>query len=320
MDETVNEIIVRIEAIDQLAKESVPTTGRTSADRLFNVPMFVLYEASLAPDEQPVTLQLFCGYRAQPRRKCADDLRIERTAQAERHISVQLPAGWHNVTVEDNGAPIAQTLVSVSPVDLALSNEAIVEFHHETQPVDAFAVNETLPPGSNGIVPRVTGYWSDGSANVEIFAGSQSITPTDTLICQIGEESSQPCDSETSLTADGRYTRTTTRLPFGVTHLDVLRNDESVLSSNITVSHRTVGIHPDVLDCFTDTTFVDANFKPDEAIGCAGWFYTRIHKWHPGQPLRTRLIGPQEWTTFFRNQLEASAEIFNIQFEWGHRR
>ena len=267
MDETVNEIIVRIEAIDQLAKESVPTTGQTGANRLFNVSMFVSYEANLAPNGQPITLQLFCGYRAQPRRKCADDLQIERTAQAERHISVQLPAGWHNVTVEDNGVPIAQTLVSVSPVDLASSNEAEAAFHTESEAVDAYAVNETLPPGSNGIVPRVTGYWSDGSANVEIFAGSQSIAPTDTLICQIGEESSQPCDSETSTIADGRYTRTTIRLPFGETHLDVLRNDESVLSSHITVGHRTVGIHTDVLDCFVDTTFLDASARPDNAIG-----------------------------------------------------
>ena len=316
MDESVNEIIARIEAIDELAKESAPTTGRTSADRLFNVPMIVSYEASLAPDQQPVTLQLFCGYRAQPRRKCADDLRIERNAQAERHVSVKLPAGWHNVTVEDNGVPIAHTLVALYPIESADSNEAEAAFHAESETVDAFAVNETLPPGSNGIVPRVTGYWSDGSANVEIFAGNQSITPTDTLICQIGEESSQPCDSETSAIADGRYTRTTMRLPFGVTQLDVLRNNETVLSSRITVGHRTVGIHPDVLDCFTDTTFLDANFKPDLVIGCAGWFHTRILKWHPGQPLRTRLIGPQEWTTFFRNQLEASAEVFNIQFEW----
>ena len=318
MDETVNEIIVRIEAIDELAKESVPTTGRTSADRLFNVSMFVSYEANLAPDGQPITLQLFCGYRAQPRRKCADDLQIERNAQAERHISVQLPAGWHNITVEDNGVPIAQTLVSVSPVDLAFSNEAEAAFHTESEAVDAYAVNETLPPGSNGIVPSVTGYGSDGSANVEIFAGSQSISPTDTLICQIGEESSQPCDSETSTIADGRYTRTTMRLPFGVTHLDVLRNDESVLSSHITVGHRTVGIHPDVLDCFTDTTFMDANFKPDNAIGCAGWLYPNILKWHPGMPLHINLTGPQEWTTFFRNEIEPLNEIFNIEFEWVH--
>ena len=318
MDETVNEIIVRIEAIDQLAKESVPTTGRTSADRLFNVPMIVSYEASLAPDQQPVTLQLFCGYRAQPRRKCADDLQFERNAQAERHISIQLPAGWHNVTVEDNGVPIAHTLVSVYPIESADSNEAEAAFHAETETVDAYAVNETLPPGSNGIVPRVTGYWSDGSANVEIFAGSQSITPTDTLICQIGEESSQPCDSETSIIADGRYTRTTMRLPFGVTHLDVLRDNESVLSSLITVGHRTVGIHPDVLDCFTDTTFMDANIKPDLAIGCAGWHQPTIIKWDHDLPLRVRINGPDQWTDFFKTELEALQTLFNIDFEWIH--
>ena len=318
MDESVNEVIAWIEAIDELVKESAPTPGETGANRLFDVPMIVSYESSLEPGEQPVTLQLFCGYRSQSRRKCADDLQIERNAQAERHITLQLPAGWHNVTVEDNGAPIAQTLVSVSPVDLAFSNEAVVEFHTESKPVDTYAVNETLPPGSNGIVPRVTGYWSDGSANVEIFAGSQSISPTDTLICQIGEQSSQPCTSETSLTAGGRYTRIEMRLPFGVTHLDVIRNNESVLSSHVTVSHRTVGIHPDVLDCFVDTTFLDANARPDNAIGCAGWLYPNILKWHPDMPLRIKLIGHQEWSNFFRTELESLNEILNIEFEWVH--
>lgn len=319
IDETINEafeIFVAIEANEVRATESKAVPGPSGQVRLFSVPMIVLYESNLQPDDQPDTLQLFCHGRNSPRWKCAADLPIESMTFAEVPVSIELPAGWHEVTVEDYGVPIAQALVSVRPFDNVSSNEADIVVENESVAIDAYALNELVPNGSNGVVPRVTGYWSDETATVEIFAGSQTINPNDTLICQIGGRTSQPCISESSLTTNGRYTRTEMRLPFGVTRLEVVRDDESILSSSIFVSARTLGIHPDVLDCFTDTTFMNANAMPDHAIGCAGWHQPTIIKWLPNRPLRVRVNGPDQWTAFFKTELEDLQTLFNIEFEW----
>ena len=311
-DGEVNEIIARIEAVDHDATRSAPRPGERYEDRRFNVSLSVEYESSLGPS----TLQFFCRNRTTPSWKCADDWSIGNESQARYEVIAELPAGWHTITIEDNRVPLASTTVSVSPVDNLALNHAEVEFHHDTLYVDAHADNEFVPPGSNGIVPRVSGYWLDGSADIEIFAGSQSVSPTDTLICQIGDQWPRPCDSETSLTTDGRYTRIAMRLPFGPASLDVLRDNESILYSTIYVNHRTVGIHPDVLDCFTDTTFMDANVMPDSAIGCAGWHQPTIIKWDHDLPLRVRINGPDQWTGFFKAELDALQTLLNINFEW----
>ena len=318
-DETTNEafeIFVAIEANEVRATESKAGPGPSGQVRRFSVPMIVLYESNLQPDDQPDTLQLFCRGRNTPRWKCAADLPIESMTFAEVPVSIQLPSGWHEVTVEDDGVPIAHALVSVWTDDNIASKGADIVVENESVTIDVYALNEFVPNGSNGVVPRLTGYWSDETATVEIFAGSQTINPNDSLICQIDGQPAQPCISESSLTTNGRYTRTEMRLPFGVTHLEVVRDDEPILSSSIFVSARTLGIHPDVLDCFTDTTFMDANAMPDQAIGCAGWQQPTINKWLPDRPLRVRVNGPDQWTTFFKTELEDLQTLFNIEFEW----
>ena len=281
----------------------------------------------LPHSELPATVQITCKAPNEPARKCADDWNIDRDAShKEKTFNLELPGGWNEITFHNEGTPIKRAYIGIpSGYPGRRTNSWHRVFTYVDGPFfDAYAVNIRKPEFSNGLVPRVTGYWSDSTADVEIFAGIRSIQPTDALTCRRGpgpdvgapgDAPEVPCDAQLSLVPNGKFTRILTRLPFGTTYVSLSRNGRTVLESYVTVPERILGIDPDVLDCFTDTSLRDAGFSK---TGCSGWHDPYFYRRDPTEPLQVKLIGPTQWTSFFVDTLTALEPIFNINFEWVH--
>ena len=294
-------------------------SGHIAASGLFPVKLVVVpHTRHLHQSELPATVQITCKPANQPSRKCADDWAVDSNdSHREKTFNLELPGGWNEITIQDEGTPIWRAYIGIrsgypgrSPNSWHRVFTAVVSNF-----VDAYAGNMGKPLYSNGLVPRVTGYWTDGTADVEIFAGSRSVQPIDTLTCRRDGEPEALCDAQLSLVPNGKYTRILTRLPFGTTYVNAYRNGQMALKASVTVSERIVGIDPDVLECITDTSLLNAGFS---GTGCSGWYDPYVDNWDPAKPLQVKLIGPTQWTSFFVDTLEALEPLFNIKFEWVH--
>ena len=302
-------------------------SGHIAESGMYPVELVVVpHTRHLPQSELPATVQITCKAPDEPARKCADDWNIDRNdSHIEKSINLEIPGGWSEVTVLQEGTPIMRAYVGIpsgypgrSP---KYSTRVFTRIGGEF--VDAYSDNISKPQFSNGLVPRVTGYWSDGSANLEMFAGSSTVKPTDALTCRVtgpdleasGDAPEVPCDARLSLVPNGKFTRILTRLPFGTTYVSLSRNGQTVLESYVTVPERILGIDTDVLDCFTDTSLQDAGFSK---TGCSGWYDPYVDGWDPTKPMQVKLIGPTQWTSFFVDTLTALEPLFNINFEWVH--
>ena len=268
----------------------------------------------LPPSDLPATLQVICKTGNEPPRKCADDWTVDRDdTHLDLTINLEIPGGWSEVTLQDEGTPVMKAFVGIPSGYLRRYQSERTYTNIDGRIVDAHVEYLNKPRLSNGLIPRVIGYYSDGSAEVEMFAGIGTIRPTDTFICLRENEPETTCDAHMSLMPSGKHTRIQSRLPFGKTFVSVTRNGQSVLIARVTVSERILGIDPDVMDCITDTSLQDNGLG---GTGCSGWYDPVIRTWDPNEPLRVKLIGPTPWTTFFVETLTALEPLLNINFEW----
>lgn len=295
-------------------------SGHIAASGLYPVELVVVpHTRHLPQSELPTTVQITCKPANQPARKCTDDWVVDSNAShQEKTFNLELPGGWNEITFLDEGTPVRRAYIGIPSGYPGRSPDAwhrvfTTAVGNFGNFVDAYSRNAGKPPYSNGLVPRVTGYWADSTADVEIFAGSRSVQPNDTITCRRDGEPEALCDAQLSLVPNGKYTRILTRLPFGTTYVNVYRNGLSALKAHVTVSERIVGIDPDVLECITDTSLLNAGFS---GTGCSGWFDPYVDSWDPTRPLQVKLIGPTQWTTFFVDTVKALEPLFNIKFEW----
>ena len=310
------ELILRTRYGSGWRGEVLQESGHIAASKMYSVELRVIGDTIFLPQsELPITVQITCKATNEPARKCADDWNINRNGYhiVEKSFNLEIPSDWSEVTFQREGTPILRAYIGIPSGYPRNFQPARVLTREYGEIVDAYVEYISKPEQSNGLVPRVTGYWSDGSADVEMFAGIRTVRPTDTVMCRRGDEPETPCDAQLSLVPNGKYTRILSRLPFGATYVNVYRNGQSVLEARVNVSERIVGIDPDVLDCLTDTSLKDAGFS---GTGCSGWGDPVVRGWDLDRPLQVKLIGPAPWTSFFVDTLTALEPLFNINFEW----
>ena len=290
-------------------------SGHLPANKMNSAELIVSPQTIfLPPSDLPATLQVICKTGNEPPRKCADDWTVDRDdTHLDLTINLEIPGGWSEVTLQDEGTPVMKAFVGIPSGYLRRYQSERTYTNIDGRIVDAHVEYLNKPRLSNGLIPRVIGYYSDGSAEVEMFAGIGTIRPTDTFICLRENEPETTCDAHMSLMPSGKHTRIQSRLPFGKTFVSVTRNGQSVLIARVTVSERILGIDPDVMDCITDTSLQDNGLG---GTGCSGWYDPVIRTWDPNEPLRVKLIGPTPWTTFFVETLTALKPLLNINFEW----
>ncbi len=162
---------------------------------------------------------------------------------------------------------------------------------------------------------KVGGYWSDGTANVELtmlllndgyseVEGPQSIS----IGCLRDGEVLGDCGLEAHIDlADGFGPATSTvtvRAPMG-SSLHVGGEEGEPLWFD--VPERILGVNRDVWECFSD--------RPGEFEGCGGWSNRLIHRWKQDSPVKVWAYGDPYYIEMVTDLLDEYSPLLNLEFE-----
>lgn len=173
----------------------------------------------------------------------------------------------------------------------------------------------------------VTGYWSDGTANVEVTVSLKNVgkAPFEdatriTITCgQVGYPANG-CRGETSIVIPDGYgpvsDTITLRVPTGEMTFTVEYGMDRVQTLDFSVPERILGVNHAVWECFSDKSNVGADWEEELGIGCAGWAREFVHKWDQSAPVTVSISGPGGFAAEFRNVLNDLSPVVNLQFEW----
>ena len=172
----------------------------------------------------------------------------------------------------------------------------------------------------------VAGYWSDGTADVEItvtLRNTGNLRLNDaaiTVTCRHDGSVIDNCSRQMSISLPdgfGPVTETLTiRAPAGDFSSEIDYGAETVETLSVDVPARIVGVDRQVWECFSDISNADISLETDEGIGCAGWSHERVRKWDQGSPMKVWLSGPDGFTAELRDMLTELSPIVNHRLEW----
>ena len=174
----------------------------------------------------------------------------------------------------------------------------------------------------------VVGYWSDGTADVEIAASlrNEGDLRLDrdvglTIACSQDGEVIKDCGEETVVSLPDGYgpvTETLTmRFPPGEVSLEIDYGGEQAGSLLVNVPKQIVGVDREVWDCFSDTSNVTTTIaRWEKGVGCAAWLWETVQKWDRQSPVKVWLNGPDSFTAEFKDALVELSPMVNLQFEW----
>ena len=171
----------------------------------------------------------------------------------------------------------------------------------------------------------VEGYWSDGTANVDLklslrnegslaFEGSQPIS----ISCSLDDSAVDGCNANAELSLPDGFalaaTDLTLRAPMGTMTLDIDYGGNAPLVVDIDVPERILGVDRGIWDCYSDRAV--SNNK-EGFRGCYGWHRTTVEKWDSGSTVRVWATGNENYIQAFRETLdERLAPVLNLTFEW----
>ena len=166
----------------------------------------------------------------------------------------------------------------------------------------------------------VVGYWSDGTADVEVTATlrnegtlrhdrAQHITAT----CNADGDESRDCRKDLSLSLpDGLAPASESfalRLPMGATTLNFDYGEDDPLTLDIDVPERILGVDRDLWECYVDRRGWDED-------GCGGWHRQTVAKWLNDVPVKVWATGDPDHIAVLETVLVELAPILNLEFEW----
>ena len=168
---------------------------------------------------------------------------------------------------------------------------------------------------------ETVGYWSDGTANVDIAVTAQNSGVGAFLdIAEISYTCVGPGLGDSAETGKFEFT-----LPNGIspaTETLTLRSSPGMAECRFTsteqgtetagheVAEKIVGVTREVWECFSDTTI---NKHGD--IGCAGWLDTKVAKWDIDRPLKVWVTGDTGYVEVFWNVLDELMPLLNMRYE-----
>ena len=246
----------------------------------------------------------------------------------------QLPTGVQTTSEFRLWLPVGDTPISI----FAVENEDTFRWGQS----NVLETTITTPPAPDQIwtlartsEPNVASYWSDGTANVELeltfVNNGADESSTVNIQCTQHGSTVDGCGGEIALDLiDDVYPTVlhqSLRLPSGDTTLQFHYGTDEPTSLLASVPERIVGIHRDVWDCFSDTSFVNqdaeenvggtgTHLKDDLGIGCAGWDETHVKKWPVGETIKVWVSGKVDYVNVFKDVLEYLAPLLNLDFEF----
>ena len=298
-------------------------------DGLFRVKFIIGIAPNLyQPMQEARAISVRCYTRVQATSQCDRDWNINHASRLDpwtQEFTIGVGKGWTDVEIVEDGVPLRT-------YGLLVENDRSWKYPHvgyaglynrrDFDPGLAYSlmdvhISEAIKPdGSNGLTIRNLGYRRDGAAIVEVFGSNWVLRPGDAVSCQRSDGLNATCNDQIQQSPGGRYSKFTAELPLGTTTITVRRDEETVIQADFTVAERILGVAKQVLECFTDTRFEDANSMPDLAIGCGGWYNPYIIKWDGDRPVRIKIGGPSQWTSFFVEIMTELESLFNLEFEW----
>ena len=171
----------------------------------------------------------------------------------------------------------------------------------------------------------VLGYWSDGTADVEVTAtlrndgtlrldGAQEIT----AICIAGGDPRRDCREEISLSLPDGYAPSsasfTLRLPMGVTSLSFDYGGDESLTLNVEVPERIIGVDRDLWECYADRPSGGVEIDGEIFDGCGGWSTPTVEKWLNDVPVKVWATGDPDYIAVLETVLTDLAPIVDLEF------
>ena len=173
----------------------------------------------------------------------------------------------------------------------------------------------------------VTGYWSDGSANVKVTVSLrnegnlQLSSPVQVAVtCSQDGEAVDDCGGVMRVALPDGFSpgsgALTLRVPPGDLSLTFTYGEDESTVLEIDVPERIAGVDRDVWSCFRDTSNVGTSYRNLEGIGCAGWYSETVQKHDQASPVKVWASGPESFIGVFKNVLDDLGPVLGLEFEW----
>ncbi len=171
----------------------------------------------------------------------------------------------------------------------------------------------------------VGGYWSDGTANLDITASVRNegdlglSDPVQIAVtCTRDGEVLGGCSGEMSVTlADGygpARDGITLRVPPGSVSLAFAYGESEPMVLGVAVPERIVGVDGDVWECFSDVKG-DWPWSTLSTGGCAGWESKTIQKYDQSRAVKVWASGPDSYIGVFGEVLNDLGELLGLEFK-----
>ena len=232
-------------------------------------------------------------------------------------------------------APLSEVLYLIQGADptpdlSGFSTPSCVPFS-----LTAYTLGSTLGPTPTPAVAlvldseaTVTGYWSDGSANVKVTVSLrnegnlQLSSPVQVAVtCSQDGEAVDDCDGVMRVALPDGFSpgsgALTLQVPKGEVSFEFDYSGDEPTTLEINVAERIVGVDRDVWKCFSDTVDWDG-LTPQELVRCAGWHSAEvpIQKWDRASPVKVWASGPESFIGVFKNVLDDLGPVLGLEFEW----
>ena len=173
----------------------------------------------------------------------------------------------------------------------------------------------------------VVGYWSDGTADVEVTATlrnegtlrldrAQDITAT----CIAEGDERRACREEASLSLQDGFAPNSEsfslRLPMGMTTMTFDYGGAESLTFDVEVPERILGVDRDVWECYADRPQERTEIEGELFDGCGGWDTRTVEKWLNDIPVKVWATGDTTHIAALETVLMELAPILNLEFEW----
>ena len=184
------------------------------------------------------------------------------------------------------------------------------------------AKRATESPNQNAETVVVGGYWSDGTAKVEVTpslggASAQQVT----VRCSQTREAMKECQEQAlvwPVEHPGPSAETLImRLPMGAVYSLEFDYSGSKKIVEVEVPDRILGVERDVWECFSDTSNVGTDWR-GLGIGCAGWSSETVTKWDQSAPVTVWVnpAGDPVSIRILKEVLDELSPIVNLEFHW----
>ncbi len=173
----------------------------------------------------------------------------------------------------------------------------------------------------------VVGYWSDGTADVEVTATlrndgtlkldrAQDIRAT----CIAEGDERRACREEVSLSLQDGFAPSSEnfslRLPMGMTTMTFDYGGAESLTFDVEVPERILGVDREVWECYADRPQERTEIEGESFDGCGGWSTRTVEKWLNDVPVKVWATGDATHIATLETVLMELAPILDLEFEW----